>query len=116
MFDKLQKSIKATENAGAKFVDARYDDLTLRTIIKENGVITNFKTMKRAGVGFNVYYGGVSGYAFSADLSQSALDNAAKKALGIAKASSSVATLKSEYEPTAPTKNVSLDSGFKINR
>lgn len=115
MFDQLQKIIQKTEEKGASFVDARYDEIFLRTIMKENGRITNLKTMKRAGVGFNVYYDGVPGYAFSAVLSDEAMEKAATDALGIAKASSKVAFLKSEYEPGKPQKNVDISTNFKKN-
>ena len=60
MFDILQKMIKKAESSGADFVDARYDSLTINEIIKENGNISRFKTSKRSGIGFNVYYHGAT--------------------------------------------------------
>jgi TldD protein len=108
MFDSLQSVIKKVEANGASFVDGRYDELLIRTMIKENGRITNLKTMKRAGVGFNVYHNGASGYAFSADLSLAAMENAAQNALGIAKASAPVVLIKSEYETLPPQKSLDL--------
>ncbi len=113
MLDKLNKAIKIAENNGAKFVDARYDNLLIRTIVKDNGRISNLKAMKRAGVGFNVFYKGASGYAFTADISDAALENAVIKALGIAKASAPAVVIKSEYEPATPTKSVDLNVNFK---
>ncbi len=113
MFDKLQTAIKTAESKGANFVDARYDELLVRTVIKDNGRISNLKTMKRAGVGFNVFYQGASGYAFTADLSQSAMTDAAIKALGIAKASAPMVLIKSEYESATPTKNLDIAMNIK---
>ncbi len=99
MFDELQSVISKTEALGANYVEARYDELLLRSIIKENGQIVECKAMKRAGVGFNVSYQGATGYAFSADLATSAMEHAAASAFGIAKASAPVAVIKSEFEP-----------------
>ena len=108
MFDKLKAVISKLELKGADFVDARYDELLLRTIIKENGRIEECKTTKRAGVGFNVYYKGATGYAFSADLAPNALEKASYDALGIAKASSYASKIKAEVESLTPEKNVDL--------
>ncbi|HDZ18589.1 hypothetical protein LCGC14_1020210 [marine sediment metagenome] len=108
MFDKLQAVISMVESKGAEFVDARYDELLLRTIIKENERIEKYKTIKRAGVGFNVYYKGATGYAFSANLSIASLEQSAISALGIAKACAPAISIKSEIEPLDPIKNVHL--------
>ncbi len=105
MFDELQKIIHKGESLGADYIDARYDELLLRTIIKENGRITQLKTMNRTGVGFNVYYKGASAYAFSADISNpKALEQAALDALGIAKATSNKVIVKAEIEPQSAVK------------
>jgi TldD protein len=114
MFDLLQSIISKVESQGADFVDARYDELLLRTIIKENGRITQLKSMQRIGVGFNVYYQGASAYAFSADVSSSkALEHAAKDALGIAKATASEVIVKSEVEPRQPSRNIVQKSSIR---
>ncbi|MFX1572318.1 MAG: TldD/PmbA family protein [Promethearchaeota archaeon] len=108
MFDELQTIISKVETKGADFVEARYDELLLRTIIKDNERIQECKAMKRAGVGFNVYYKGATGYAFSADLSKTNLEQSAMDALSIAKASALAVSIKSEIEPLEPIKNVYL--------
>jgi TldD protein len=106
MFDELHTIISKVESIGAEFIEARYDDLLIRTIIKDNERIQECKTMKRTGVGFNVYYQGATGYAFSADLSTTALKQSAVSALGIAKAGSSAISIKSEIEPMDPIKSI----------
>jgi TldD protein len=104
MFDSLQTLIQKAESLGADFVDSRYDSLTLKTVIKENGRITQFKTSKRSGVGFNVYYQGATAYAFSADLNIGALEEAILKALKIAKATAPSVLIKSEIDRKDPQK------------
>lgn len=113
MFDELKSVIKKTESKGASFVDARYDEVIVSTIVKENGRVSDLKTMKRAGVGFNVYYQGASGYAFTADLSQQAMEMAAVNALGIARASAPVAQIKAEYDASDPIRSVDLKPNIK---
>ncbi len=108
MFDKLQSIISKVEAKGASFVEARYDELLLRTIIKENERIRECKVLKRAGIGFNVYYKGGAGYAFSADLTTNELEKSAISALGIAKTSASATKIKSEIDPLDPITNVHL--------
>jgi len=113
MFDKLQTIISKIESKGADFVDARYDELLTRTIIKENERIEECKTLKRAGVGFNVYYKGALGYAFSADLSSKILEQTANNALEIAKASSRAIDIKLEIEPLQPITELNLKLNIK---
>ncbi len=113
MFDELQATISKLEPMGADFVDARYDELLLRTIIKDNERIAECKTIKRAGVGFNVYYKGATGYAFSADLSPKALEESSKDAFGIAKACANSVNVKLEVESMQPLINVDLKPKIK---
>ncbi len=113
MFDELQSIISKVESKGADFVEARYDELLLRTIIKDNERIQECKAMKRAGVGFNVYYKGATGYAFSADLSKAILEKSAINALGIAKASASAIYIKSKIEPIEPIKDIHLKPNIR---
>ena len=113
MFDNLQTVISKIESKGADYVDARYDELLLLTITKENERIQECKTIKRAGVGFNVYFKGATGYAFSADLSPKALEKTSIDALGIARASSHAVKIKSEVDPLAPETNVNLKPKIK---
>ncbi|MFX1411890.1 MAG: TldD/PmbA family protein [Promethearchaeota archaeon] len=108
MFDELNAIISKVEGKGADFVEARYDELLIRTIIKENERIQECKTTKRTGVGFNVYYKGATGYAFSADLSSVALEQSATDAFGIAKASAPAISIKAEIDPLDPITNIHL--------
>lgn len=113
MFDKLQSIISKVEAKGASFVEARYDELLLRTIMKENERVQECKVLKRAGIGFNVYYKGGAGYAFSADLDTKELEKSAISALGIAKTSASATKIKSEIDPLKPITGVHLKPGIR---
>jgi TldD protein len=68
-------------------VEARYDELKIQTIIKENQRIQECKAMRQGGVGFNVFYKGATGYAFSPNLNLKKLEESAFTAFKIAKAS-----------------------------
>ncbi|MDH5690986.1 MAG: TldD/PmbA family protein, partial [Candidatus Bathyarchaeota archaeon] len=88
MFDLLQHAIATGEKLGARFVEARSDDLSIREIKTEMKTVKDVKTMRRIGVGINVYYNGATGYSFTTKSSETAIEEATKKAFKIAKASS----------------------------
>jgi TldD protein len=95
MFDKLHHIIKRVEKEGADFVEARYDELKIQTIIKENHRIQECKAMRQGGVGFNIFYKGATGYAFSPNLNSEHLEKSAFSAFNIAKASAEMVKSKS---------------------
>ncbi|MDH5778966.1 MAG: TldD/PmbA family protein [Candidatus Bathyarchaeota archaeon] len=88
MFDLLQHAIATGEKLGAKFVEARSDDLSIREIKTEMKTVKDVKTMRRIGVGINVYHNGATGYSFTTKSSKMAIEEATKKAFKIAKTSS----------------------------
>jgi TldD protein len=88
MFDLLEHGVKTAEKLGGQFVQARSDDQSVRTIVAENKILKDVKTLRRTGVGITVFYKGAEGYAFTVDLSKMAVAKAANEALNIAKASS----------------------------
>lgn len=108
MIDKLQSIISKVEAKGASFVEARYDELLLRSIMKENERVQECKVLKRAGIGFNVYYKGGTGYAFTADLNTKELERSALSAFGIAKTSASATKIKSEVDSIKPITGIHL--------
>ena len=94
MFDLLEHAVKAGEKLGAKFVEARVDDLSSREIRTEMTEVKDVKTMRRAGVGVTVYCEGATGYSFATQLSKKAVGEATQRAFRIAKASSKIAEVK----------------------
>ncbi|MBD3192410.1 MAG: hypothetical protein GF308_17355 [Candidatus Heimdallarchaeota archaeon] len=94
MFDLLEHVIQSGEKLGVDHIEARYDDLQLRTLVKENQKIKETNINRRRGIGITVYYQGVTGYSFSADLDKKSLKNAVKSAFGMAKASADIAKIK----------------------
>jgi len=88
LFDLLQYAITTGERLGARFVEARSDDLSIREIKTEMEDVKDVKTMRRIGVGVNVYYNGATGYSFTARPLKRDIEEATKKAFKIAKASS----------------------------
>ncbi|MEJ2278525.1 MAG: TldD/PmbA family protein [Candidatus Lokiarchaeota archaeon] len=113
MLDKLRSIIDKVEKLGADFVEARYDELNIQTIIKENERIEECKKIRRAGAGFNIYYKGATGYAFSADLTADKLLECAENAFNIAKASSDVTGIKTEFPKERSAPMVILNPSIK---
>jgi TldD protein len=94
LFDLPQHAIITGEKLGVRFVEARTDDLSIREIKTEMEEVKDVKTMRRIGVGVNVYYKGATGYSFATRLSKKAVEEATKRAFKIAKASSKIAKIK----------------------
>ncbi|MDI6848155.1 MAG: DNA gyrase modulator [Candidatus Bathyarchaeia archaeon] len=70
LFDLPQHAIITGEKLGVRFVEARCDDLSIREIKTELEEVKDVKTMRRVGVGVNVYYNGATGYSFATRLSK----------------------------------------------
>ena len=94
MLELLEHGITKGEKLGADFVEARFDDFHTREIRTEMHEVKDIKTVRRVGVGINLYYNGTSGYSFATRLSNEAVEEAAKRAFKIAKTSSASAKIK----------------------
>jgi len=94
LFDLASHAVKTGDKLGARFVEARVDDLSSREIRTEMAEVKDVKTMRRLGVGVTVYHNGATGYSFTAHLSKKAVEDATEKAFRIAKASSEIAKVK----------------------
>ena len=94
LFDLMQHAVKMGEKLGARFVEARMDDLSSREISTEMAEVKDVKTMRRIGVGVTVYYEGATGYSFATQPSKKAVEEATARAFRIAKASSKIAKVK----------------------
>jgi predicted Zn-dependent protease len=70
MIELLQYGVKKGEELGAEFVEARFDDLSIREILVENKVVKDVKTLRRVGIGIYTYYSGATGYSSTVDLSK----------------------------------------------
>lgn len=104
LLDILQHAVITGEKLGAKFVEARCDDLSSREIRTEMEEVKDVKTMRRVGVGVNVYYEGALGYSFATQLSKKAVEEATKRAFKIAKASSRIARTRVDPGQARPHK------------
>ncbi|MHA1962379.1 MAG: TldD/PmbA family protein [Candidatus Thorarchaeota archaeon] len=98
MFDELQQTVEAAEKLGAEFVEARYDDLTLRTLERTDDIWKDIQIKSRMGIAITSYIEGVSGFSFSASTKMSDILAATEKSVKMAKASSAVAKLKLPFE------------------
>ena len=113
MFELLQYGVKKGEELGADFVEARFDNLSIREILVEKKVVKDVKTLRRVGMGLYTYYRGATGYSFSVDLSKKAVAEAAARSVNIAKASSAIAQVKVEPGEAPPSKSKKLKLGVK---
>lgn len=113
MIDKLQTCVVSGEKLGAQFVEARYDDLTLRTLSRTNDVWKDIILRSRAGVGITCHHDGVSGYSYTASTAKRDLEAAAKRAFKMAKAAAPAASLKLDFDRRPAIKSKSSDT-FRV--
>jgi TldD protein len=110
MFDLLQKCVRVGEDLGADFVEARYDDLTLRTLQRTDDIWKDIQVKSRMGFGITCYVDGVSGFSFTASSTSKDVKMAAEKAFKMAKASSKAASLKLPFERGSSVKSKKSDT------
>jgi len=98
MLKKLQDCVEYGERLGAEFVEARSDDLTLRTLQRINDTWKDVILRSRAGVGVACYYGGASGYSYTPSEDKKELKETVSRAFKMAKAAAKAASLKMTFD------------------
>ena len=81
VFDLLHKATDEGQKAGADFVEARYDDLTLTTINYTNEKVRESSTKQRRGIGIISYVNGSPGYSFTPDINAEAIKETTKRSI-----------------------------------
>ena len=65
MLDKLQECVRIGEDLGADFMEARFDDLTLRALQRVDDSWQDIQVKSRMGFAITAYVDGVSGFSFT---------------------------------------------------
>ncbi|MFX1560705.1 MAG: TldD/PmbA family protein [Promethearchaeota archaeon] len=110
MMDKLQECVRIGEDLGADFVEARYDDLTLRALRRINDIWQDIQVKSRMGFAITSYVDGVSGFSFTASSEMSDIRSAVERSYKMAKASSKAAKLKLPFEKRSAVKSRKSDT------
>jgi TldD protein len=105
MMEKLEKCVQLGEKLGAEFTEARFDDLVLRTLQRINDTWKDVILRFRSGIGVTCYYGGVSGYSFTASEDKKEQEEAVLKAFRMAKASANAVSLKLNFNKRPAVKS-----------
>ncbi len=113
MLEKLHNCVELGEKLGAKFVEARFEDLTLRTLHRVKDTWKDIILRSRMGIGVVCYYAGASGYSFTSSDDSKELEKVVSKAFKMAKVSSEAATLKLDFDKRPPVKSTKSDS-YKV--
>jgi TldD protein len=88
--DLSQRALDAASAAGASYADCRVINRTVQRITVKNGVVASVELFEDEGVGIRVIAGGAWGFAGVDDLSAESVEETARHAVRIAKASSRV--------------------------
>ncbi len=110
MHEKLEKCVELGEKLGADFVEARFEDLTLRTLTRVNDTWKDIILRSRRGIGVVCYYGGAYGYSSTTSDDENELEIAVSKAFKMAKVSAEAASLKLDFEEKSPVKSSKSDT------
>lgn len=110
MLDKLQAAVSFGEKLGADFVEARYDDFTLRTLRRINDTWKDIISKSRTGIGITCYFDGTAGYSYTASMDRKDVEETVTRSYRMSKAASTVATLKLDFDQRPPVKSKSADT------
>jgi len=111
MLDKLHQCVRHAEDLGADFVEARYDDLTLRALQRNNDSWEDIEVKSRMGIAITAYVDGVSGFSFtSRSTEMKDIKLATEKACKMAKASARNAKLKLPFDRRDAVKSKKSDT------
>ncbi len=110
LLDVLKKSIEHGEDLGADFVEARFDDLSLRVLQRTDDTWKDIQVKSRMGFGITCYVEGVSGFSFTASREKNDILASVEKAYKMAKASAAAAKLKLPFDVAPQIKSSSGDS------
>jgi len=110
MLDKLQQCVRIGEDLGADFVEARYDDLTLRTLQRINDIWQDIQVKSRMGFAITAYVDGVSGFSFTPSNELKDIKLATANAYKMAKASAGAAKLKLPFDRRDAVKSKKSDT------
>ncbi|MHA1772476.1 MAG: TldD/PmbA family protein [Candidatus Thorarchaeota archaeon] len=102
MKDILEDGVAHGEHLGADFVEARYEDLTLRTLDRTDDTFKDIQVKSRMGIAITCYIKGVSGFSFTATPDRESVLAAVGQAVKMARASLSAAKLKLPFERGEP--------------
>ncbi len=110
LIDDLKKCVRIGESLGADFVEARYEDLSLRTLERTDETWKEIQVKSRMGFAITSYVDGVTGFSFTPSSEISELRSAAERSYTMAKASAVAAKLKLPFEAEPPVKSKGSDT------
>jgi len=114
MLDKLQAAVSLGERLGADFVEARFDDLTLRTLrrikTRNDDTWKDIISKSRTGIGITCYFDGTPGYSFTASEKNTDIEETVNRAFRMAKAASTAASLKLSFDRRPRVKSRPTDT------
>lgn len=92
MRDLAERALDAASAAGAEFADCRVVARSVESIVVKNGAVSTVATSDDEGIGVRVLAGGCWGYAATDELDAPHVEEAARRAVQIARASARVNT------------------------
>lgn len=110
MLDLLENAVEYGEKLGADFVEARFDNLTLRTLDRSDDTWKGIQAKSRMGFAITCYIDGVSGFSFTARTEIEDVNAVVERAYKMAKVSAPRAKLKLPFDSRRSVKSKPSDS------
>lgn len=109
--DDLQEALQNLENKiSVDFIEFRYDDLQLRTLLKENENWKEIQSKRRKGVGITTYLNGAMGFSSTAILTIDSIVDAGIRASKVCQVSAENSSLDLSFSAETP-----ITGNFHIN-
>lgn len=99
--DLLIYAVREGDKYGADFIEARFEDLTLKTLIKEKDTMKEVINNRRLGIAVTAYFKGVQGFSYTASIDRGDISETVARATKIAKASEPAARLRLPFDSDA---------------
>ena len=99
--DQAAQALDTSHMCGATYAEVRFESEHAEYAEVRNGEVSNLSDVHDAGYGIRALVDGAWGFASSADLSKTAIDATAARAVALARAASSVSRRASAQMPTA---------------
>lgn len=115
MRDALAHAVNAAQSTGADLTEVRYEDITIRTLTKENDRIRNAESIRRKGLCISIYVDDGTGFAYTSSLSRSSIRETCRRAFRLAKSAGAAAKMPARVDPFPSHRMKGLRPGVKLH-
>lgn len=102
MQDILGYAVDCGRALGAKFVEARYEDISVRTMLMETGSFRDVVSTRRRGLCMTAHVGDSAGFSYTASMNKADIKSACRLAYKLGRGANTIAIVKSSVDAMEP--------------